>query len=174
MNITNKFKWILVFFFLFQSNLAAKASYYLDFKYILNQSDAGKKVQTTLKDKLEKGIKSLKDKENLIREEEKKIIKQKKVLSPEEYKKTVNELRKKVSSLQKDRNALIDTVARQRAKARNELLKNVNTILSNYMKEKNIGMVIDKKYLLLADESLDITKDIMILLNKRLKSIKLN
>lgn len=174
MNITNKFKWILVFFFLFQSNLAAKASYYLDFKYILNQSDAGKKVQTTLKDKLEKGIKSLKDKENLIREEEKKIIKQKKVLSPEEYKKTVNELRKKVSSLQKDRNALIDTVARQRAKARNELLKNVNPILSNYMKEKNIGMVIDKKYLLLADESLDITKDIMILLNKRLKSIKLN
>ena len=41
------------------------------------------------------------------------------------------------------------------------------------MKEKNIRMVIDKKSLLLADESLNITKDIMSLLNDKLKSINL-
>ena len=35
-------------------------------------------------------------------------------------------------------------------------------------------MVIDKKNILLADETLDITKDIMALLNKKLKSINLN
>ena len=32
----------------------------------------------------------------------------------------------------------------------------------------------DKKNILLADETLDITKDIMALLNKKLKSINLN
>ena len=42
------------------------------------------------------------------------------------------------------------------------------------MKEKNIRMVLDKKSMLLADESLDITKDIIKLLNNKLKSIKLN
>ena len=42
------------------------------------------------------------------------------------------------------------------------------------MKEKKIRMVVDKKSLLLADQNLDITKDIMDLLNKKLKSIKLN
>ena len=42
------------------------------------------------------------------------------------------------------------------------------------MVEKKIRMVIDKKSLLLADESLDVTKDILVLLNKKLKSIKLN
>ena len=42
------------------------------------------------------------------------------------------------------------------------------------MTDNSISMVIDKKNLLLADESLDITKDIMALLNKNLKSIKLN
>ena len=46
--------------------------------------------------------------------------------------------------------------------------------MKEYMKEKNIKMVIDKKDVLLADENLDITKDIMSLLNKKLKSIKLN
>ena len=42
------------------------------------------------------------------------------------------------------------------------------------MNEKKIRMVIDKKNLLLADEQLDITKEIMSLLNKKLKSISLN
>ena len=40
------------------------------------------------------------------------------------------------------------------------------------MKEKKYRMVVDKKNILLADEKLDITKDIMSLLNKKLKSIK--
>ena len=39
------------------------------------------------------------------------------------------------------------------------------------MKEKNIKMVIDKKYLLLANKELDITKDITNLLNGKLKSL---
>ena len=83
-------------------------------------------------------------------------------------------LRNKVSSLQKERNQLLDTVAKQKAKAKSELLKNLNPIIKEYMQEKRIRMVIDKKSLLLADESLDITKDIMEILNKKLKSIKLN
>ena len=39
------------------------------------------------------------------------------------------------------------------------------------MKEKKIKMVIDKKYLLMANKELDITKDITNLLNGKLKSL---
>ncbi len=46
--------------------------------------------------------------------------------------------------------------------------------MSEYMQEKKIRMVVDKKSILLADQSLDITKQIMELLNSKLKSIKLN
>ena len=46
-------------------------------------------------------------------------------------------MRKKVADLQKQRNSLLSSVADQRAKARNELLKNLNPIISDYMKEKN-------------------------------------
>ena len=42
------------------------------------------------------------------------------------------------------------------------------------MEEKKIRMVVDKKSLLLADENLDITNDIISILNKKLKSLKLN
>ena len=42
------------------------------------------------------------------------------------------------------------------------------------MVEKNIKIVLDKKSILLGDENLDITKNIMSLLNKKLKSVNLN
>ena len=79
-----------------------------------------------------------------------------------------------VSKIRKKRSDLLNTVAKQRSKARNELLKNLNPIIKDYMNEKKIRMVVDKKNLIMADESLDITKDIMGILNKKLSTIKLN
>ena len=157
----------------FQTKLFSEIRY-VDFKYVLNESKAGKEAQSYLKKKLDNGIKDLKKKEKSIQDEEKKIIQQKKLISPEEYKKQVTKLREKVSSLQIERNTLLDSVAKQRSKARTELLKNLNPIIKDYMKEKTIRLVLDKKSILLADEKLNITKEITDLLNKKLKSIKLN
>ena len=67
--------------------LKAETPYILNFNFVLNESTAGKKAQTFLKNKLETGLKKLKDKEAKIQDEEKKIINQKKLISAEEYKK---------------------------------------------------------------------------------------
>ena len=174
MRSINKIILISLLFLNFENNLFAQSPYFVDFKYILNKSKAGSEAQTFLKDKLDNGIKNLKDKEKAIKEDEKKIVQQKKLVSAEEYKKKVTELRKKVVSLQNQRNKLLDSVAKQRSKARTEILKNLNPVIKEYMQEKKIRMVIDKKSILLADENLDITKQILDLLNKRLKTIKLN
>ena len=148
--------------------------HYLDFKFILNNSIAGKKAQDNLQKRLQDGIKSLNAKEKSLQDEEKKMIQQKKVITQEEYIKKVNNLRKKVSSLQSERNNLLEKISKDRTKARNELLKNLNPIISDYMQEKKIRLVVDKKNIILADEKLDITKDIMKTLNDKLKSIKFN
>ena len=172
-NFSKKLIFILAIFFTFNSNLNSDVPYFVDFKYILNESKAGKEAQIYLKKKLTNGIKQLKDKEKAIQKAEKKIIDQKKLLAAEEYKKKVTDLRNQVASLQKERNNLLESVAKQRAKAKSELLKNLNPIIQDYMKEKKIRMVIDKKGILLADENLDLTQEIIELLNKKLKSIKL-
>ena len=173
MKVFKNFIYIL-FFFAYTTTSFADSTYFVDFKYVLNQSNAGKGAQKFLKSKLDKGIKSLQTKEKQIQEEEKKIIQQKKIISAEEYKKKVATLRGKVSSLQKERNSLLENIAQKKTKARNELLKSLNPIIKNYMKEKKIRMVVDKKSLLLADETLDITQDIIKILNGKLKTIKLN
>jgi Skp family chaperone for outer membrane proteins len=68
----------------------------------------------------------------------------------------------------------LENVAKDRRKAKNELLKNLNPIIEAYMQEKKIRLVIDKKNVILADEKLDITKEIIKILNNKLQSIKLN
>ena len=173
MKVIKRLIFILIFFN-FSNYSYADSTYFVDFKFVLNQSNAGKGAQKFLKNKLDKGIKNLQAKEKQIQDEEKKIIAQKKIISSEEYKKQVTALRSKVSSLQKERNNLLNDISKKRTKARNELLKNLNPIIKDYMKEKKIRMVIDKKSLLLGDENLNITNDIMSILNKKLKSIKLD
>ncbi len=170
-----KFKiLLLLFLFIFSSNLKADMPHYLDFKFILNNSVAGKKVQDSLQKRLKDGIGSLNKKEKSLQEEEKKIIQQKKLISQEEYVKKVNDLRKKVSSLKNERDKLLEKISKDRNTARTELLKNLNPIIEDYMQEKKIRLVFDKKNIILADQKLDITKEIMDILNTKLKSIKLN
>ena len=125
MKLLKRLTLIFGVFFLSESVLLSDTPYFLDFQYILNESDAGKKAQSFLQNKLDKGIKNLQVKEKKIQEEEKKIIQQKKVVSPEEYKKKVNQLRTKVSSLRKEREDLLNSVSTQRKKARDTLLKNL-------------------------------------------------
>ena len=111
------------------------------------------------------GVK-LNAKEKQFKREEKII--QQKLISEDEYKE--NTRPEKASDLQKERSKILEEVAKQRTFAKNELLKNLNPVLKEYMVEK-IRMVLDKKELILADEALDITKEVMALFNKKIKSI---
>ena len=62
----------LLLLFSFQTSLFAEVRY-VDFKYILNESKAGKEAQIYLKKELDSGIKDLKNKEKTIQDEEKKL-----------------------------------------------------------------------------------------------------
>ena len=70
---------ILLLIYFAQTQISySDVAHYVDFKYVLNKSDAGAKAQKSLKNKLESGVKSLNKKQSALQEEEKNIIKQKK------------------------------------------------------------------------------------------------
>ena len=80
---------IVTIFLSSQAYTHAETPYFLNFKLILNESEAGKKAQNFLKKKLDNGIKNLNTKEKEIQQEEKTIIEQKKIISQEDNKKKV-------------------------------------------------------------------------------------
>ena len=74
MSINFKKLLIILVLIFFQSNLTAEIPHFLDFKFVLNESTAGKKAQTELKNKLQKGIKNIREKEKKLQEERKKLM----------------------------------------------------------------------------------------------------
>ena len=57
MKLFRNILFVFLFSLLFQNKLFPDIPHFVDFKYILNESDAGKKAQAFLKKKLNDGIK---------------------------------------------------------------------------------------------------------------------
>ncbi len=166
---------ILIITLLFaQQNSFANDVYFIDYSKVMNESNAGKKAQDTLKKLLSSSNKKFNETAKKLREEENKLISQKNVLDKEEYKKKAEALRKKVFNLNKERQDKIKNIALKRKKAGDEMLKNLNPILGKYMEENNITVVIDKKNVLMGNKKYEITSQIIQILNKELKSININ
>ncbi len=156
----------------FNANAEEKITY-IDLKYVLNSSKAGKGAQDFLKKSFnDKQSKFMEIEKNLKKEEEK-LITQKNTLSKEDYKKKSDELRKKVIKYQTDRRGSLDKIAKQRADAKNDLLAALNPILKSYIEENNISVILDKKSIIAGKNDLDITNIIVEKLNKKLPSLKI-
>ena len=146
---------------------------FIDMKFILNNSSAGKGAQDFLKKTFENNQKKLADQENKLKKEENDLISKKATLSKEDYKKKSDELRKKVLLYQNERKSSLEKLAKQRAEARKILLEKIDPILLSYVKENGISVVIDKKDVVLGNNDLNITNVIIEKLNKDLPSLNL-
>ena len=111
--------------------------------------------------------------EKSLKEEEADLLAKKNILSKEEYGKKMSVLRKKSIDYQTERRTAIDKITTLRAEARESLLEKLEPILEVYIKENNISLVVDKKYILGGGAQSDITKVIVEKLNKDLPSLNL-
>ena len=145
----------------------------LDLKYVLNQSKAGKGAQEFLKKSYSDNVKKFKDVEMALKKEEEDLLTKKTVLSKEEYSKKSDALRKKVIDYRSQRRAAMDKITTQRAESRATLIKSINPILSTYIKENNIAVVINKANTLGGNPENDITGTIVEKLDKVLPSLDL-
>ena len=146
---------------------------YLDMKFILNNSKAGKSAQNFLQERFKENQKKFSDKENKLKKEEVDLIAKNNILSKEEYKKESDKLRRKVMEYQSTRRESLDKITNQRAEARKKLLENIDPILTKYISENGISLVIDKKNIFGGNTELDITGIIIEKLNKELTSLNL-
>ena len=146
----------------------------MNIQKILNESKAGKGAQDTLKKDFANMNKKFKDESNSLKKEETELIAQKKSLSADEYKKKVSSLRKKNIDFQNRRRDASSNFLKKKNNARNRLIKALNPILEKYMTENNVMMILNEKNVVLANTKRDLTQTIIGLLDKELKSIKLN
>mgnify|MGYP001287142503 FL=1 len=171
-----KIKILFLFLILiYPFNLMAENQvYFINLKKVLNESKAGSAAQEKLVKEFENQDKKFKNESNALKKQETELINQRKTLSADEYKKKVSSLRKKNVDFQNRRRNASSNFVKKKNNARNKLLKSLNPILQKYMDENSIMMIMNEKNVILANSKVDLTNIIIELLNKELKSIKLN
>jgi len=169
-----KLIFITIILFTYSLSAIAENVHFIDFNKVLNASKSGAEAQKKLKTKFESETKKFNKSEEDIRKEESEIISQKKVMSTEDYKTKVQSLRKKVGVLQKKKQTSFNNIAKSRRDAKLLLLKAVNPIIEQYMKDNKIRIVLNKSAVIMGDQNLEITDQIIALLNKEITSLKIN
>ena len=162
---------ILVILFFFNVTTFAHGSnvVYIDMSYILSNSIKGKSILEELESKNKSNIKELESKEKILKDLEKNISNQKNILSKEEFEKKVNELQGKVIMFRKDKDKLVQEFNDLKNTAIQNFMKNVEPLVSNYMKKNSINIVLAKKDVIIGKKDLDITDEILEIVNKNIK-----
>ena len=164
-----KLLFCLIILFFYQTNLFSKNIVYLDVQYIIDNSSLGKYYKNNINKIREENIQKLKLKENEINEKEISIKNQKNVLSEDEIQKQISELNELLKKFQIERNKLNKNVLDQKKNYSSKILKLLNPLLTNYVEKNDIVLVVEKKNILVGIKSLDITPDILKILNEETK-----
>tara|TARA_B110000027_G_C16052349_1_gene270536 strand:- start:221 stop:745 length:525 start_codon:yes stop_codon:yes gene_type:complete len=164
---------VIINFFIVDKIQAEIKISYLNLDKVVSTSLAGKSINDqfiTLQKNNQKKFKIIEDK---LFEKEKSIISKKNVLEKSEYEKKVLSFKQEVQEHNVKKSNLIKELNTKRLKATTRLLDNLNPILSDYSNEQSISLVIQKKNIIIAKTELDITEEILKLLNKKVKKINI-
>ena len=146
---------------------------YIDMDKVISMSKAGVSVFKQLNVINDKNLKEFKTTESNLKTKETKIISQKKLISNEEFQSSISKLRLEVEKYNEDRKKIINNFNRLKIVNTNNLLKMINPILIEYSNEKSISIILQKKDLIMGKKELDITDEVIKIVNSEIKEFKI-
>ena len=167
---------LLIIFFIFFSKVSISQenkTVYLDLNMIMANSNAGKSINSQLEDNHKKNIANFKKLEEALKNEEAKIISQKTVISKEDFEKKIMNLRDKANKYRKERNDSINNLNNPRLDATQKMITLIRPILSEYSDNNSISLIIQKRNIIIGKTSLDITDDILKIIDEKIEKIAL-
>ena len=170
MSILKKFITIFIVLFIFISNSYTQDQIvYLDLDNVVSNTKAGKLILKKLERSKDITLSKIKNKEQELKKIENEINKQKNIISDEELKKKLFEFRKELTVFRNERQKVINEFNQKKKLEFNEFFKKITPIIENYVSEKNIDMVLDKKDIFVANKKKDITQEIIKIIDIKVK-----
>ena len=162
-----KFFFFLFFLFIaFNSNAETKLSF-IEFKYLINESNSGKEINKLLIELRKKENDKLKRIQEKLKKEEADLKSKSNILSKEDREKKINSLKSSVNDYNNLKNKKEKEFNQKKTEYMNKLLKEINKIMISYIEKNSIDIVIKKENLITGKKELDITEFILEELNKK-------
>ena len=165
---------ILVIFLFFTNTVFSEQKIaFIDMDKVISTSKSGSSILKQLTDLNNKNLKFLKNEEKKFKEKETKLISQKNILSEVDFQKKIVELKAEIKNYNQNRNKMIEEFNKLKIDNTNNLLKLINPILIKFSNDKEISIILQKKDLVVAKTELDITDEVIKIVNSEIKEFKI-
>ena len=165
--------YLIIFFFIYSSNLNAEI-FYIDIDKIINQTNVGKYINDEFKKlKKENDTKNLEIKNELKKREES-LISQKNILDANEFNNKLKKFSQDVDNFNQLNNQTNRNLQNKLIDNKSNFLKLIEPILLDYVDENNISYLLQKKHIIIGHNDLNKTNDIIELVNKKINISKYN
>ena len=164
-------KIFFIIFFIFQLiNIyhAENKIVFLDINFVLTNCVKGKTILKKLDIIKKKNLEILKKDETLLLNEENDIKKKRNIISQEEFNSKVKKFKTKINEFNNKKNLLTNEFNTKKEEEINKLLRSINPIIQEYVKNNSISIVFDKKNVLIGKTDYDITNEILKNVNSKL------
>ena len=144
----------------------------VDMEKILNVTKVGASIQNQLT-KINNEIQmDFKKQEEKLKNKEIKLISQKNILSENDFDTNVKNFKAEIEQYNVNRKKTISNFNKKKSENTKELLLIVNKVLAEYSESKSISMIFQKKDLVIAKTELDITDEIIVIIDKNIKNFQ--
>ena len=170
MNIVKKLITIFIVLQVFiNASQAQDQIVYLDLDKVISNTKAGNVILNKLEKSKNTALSKFEKKEKDLIKIEDDIKKQKNIISEDELKKKIAKFRKEISKFQQDKQKVVNEFNQKKKIEFGEFFKKITPIIEQYVSEKKIDIVLDKKNIFLASKKKDITQEIIDIINSRIK-----
>ena len=166
---------VLFIFYALQINVlfANQNIAFIDMNRIINETKAGSSILKQLNDVNNKILKKLSVEEENLKKKEIKLISQKNILSPSDFEVNFNKLKTEINEYNQNKNKIIKNFSRKKTINTNEFFSAINKIIAEYSDIKDISIILQKKYLVLGKSELDLSDEIIVIIDKNIKEFKI-
>ena len=142
---------------------------YLDLDKVVSNTKAGKSILIKLEKSKKNALLNFEKKEADLKKIEEEIKSQKNILSENEFKKKLFEFRKEVNNFRQSRQNVINDFNQKKKIEFEKFFKKITPIIENYVSEKNIDILLDRKNIFVASKKKNITQEIIKIIDSKIE-----
>ena len=165
-------KLTLVIFFLLVSNnllFASQNVKFADIDLIVQNSEIGKKTLSKIEKLNKSNIEKLTNFQKQLKDKENEIKIKKNIVSEEEFKKEVENLKNQLAEFNKKKDLMVKEFSELKNDELEALFAKINPIIQNYMKENSIEILMNSKNIFIGNIKSDLTQVLINEINSKVQ-----
>ena len=142
---------------------------FADIDFIIKNTNIGKSTLDKINNINSTNIKKLENFEKNLKSQEDEINQKKNLLSDEDYRNEISQLKLKIKEYNKEKNEMVDKFNNSKNNELQKLFKTINPIIQIYMKENSVDILLNNKNIFMGSKKLDLTQNLIMAIDEKVK-----